>query len=188
MRDLASHLGVGTMSIYHHLPDKRALHQALADHIWSQLDLPPPDAPWEQRMQDLATQLWQAARRCPALVPLLLTRRFTGPEGLPAVEALLAAAHDAGFDPPGTVRCFRVLIGYAIGVAQAESARTAAGTDQALDWLRDDDTAADAFPNLRNALAGAHHNQPETEFEFGLAVVINGLRTALDWGPHQPEL
>ncbi|MEZ5410065.1 MAG: TetR/AcrR family transcriptional regulator [Acidimicrobiales bacterium] len=175
MRDLAAELGVGTMSIYHHLPDKRALHQAMADHIWSQLVLPAPDAPWDRRLAHLTTQLWEAARRHPALVPLLLTRRFTGPEALPAVEALLAAAADAGFDPPETATCFRILVGFAVGLAQAEVARTVAEREHGPARLGGGDDGGDAFPRLRAALAGPPVS-PEAEFEFGLEVVLSGLR------------
>jgi AcrR family transcriptional regulator len=187
MRDLAASLGVGTMSLYHHMPDKLALQQALADHIWSQLVLPSPEDCWEQRMGSLARQLWQAARRHPALVPLLLTRRFTGPEGLPAVEALLTAARDAGFDPPATVKCFRVLTGYAVGVAQAESVRATARRDDARRARRADSPAGDGFPNLRAVLDGAHHNRPDDEFEFGLHILITGLRDAAK-APSLPTL
>lgn len=178
MRSLAADLGVGTMSIYHHVPDKLALRQALADHLWSQLQVPDPTLAWEYRMRDLTTQLWRAARRHPALVPLILTRRFTGPDGLPAVEALLAAARDAGFDPPGTVRCFRVLLGYAVGIAQAESVRTAAGREPAQRALPPDPDAAAPFPNLRAALAAASSDDAEEEFRFGLEALLEGLRIA----------
>ena len=178
MRNLAASLGVGTMSIYHHVPDKVALRQALADHLWSQLHVPDPTLAWDDRMRDLTTQLWQAARRHPALVPMILTRRFTGPDGLPAVEALLGAACDAGFDTAGTVRCFRVLLGYAVGIAEAESVRSNAGPKPAhRDVPRDPDAAA-PFPNLRAALAGLDADDPEEEFRFGLEAVIHGLRIA----------
>lgn len=188
MRDLAAALGVGTMSIYHHVPDKLALHQALADHLWSQLQVPAPDLPWEDRMRDLAAQLWHVAQRHPALVPLLLTRRFTGPDGLPAVEALLAAARDAGFDPPGTVQCFRALVGYAVGIAQAGPVRTAATRDQAPRRARDDPRGAATFPNLRAAMAAADLDRPEDDFAFGLDALVTGLRAAAAGsGPPGPE-
>lgn len=179
MRELAAHLGVGTMSIYHHLPDKRALHQALADHLWSKLSLPDPATPWEDRMRDLTGQLWLAARRHPALVPLLQTRRFTGPDGLPAVEALLGAASDAGFDPAGSVRCFRVLTGFAVGLAQAEATRTRADDERPTRSAPGDGDTSARFPHLHGALASGALDRPLDDFAFGMDAILTGFRAAV---------
>jgi AcrR family transcriptional regulator len=175
MRELAAALGVGTMSVYHHLPDKRSLTYALAEHLWARMELPDPSRAWTERMRAITTQVWTTAARYPGLVPLLLTRRFTGPEGLPAVEALLHAARDAGFDAAGSVRCFRVLIGYAVGVAEAETARARLKDDDPLRRVRDDPAARLRFPNLYDSLDAAQHSSSTEEFNFGLELLIDGL-------------
>lgn len=179
MRELAAHLGVGTMSIYHHLPDKRALHEALADYLWSKLSVPDRATPWEDRMRDLTAQLWRAARRHPALVPVLLTRRFTGPDGLPAVDALLGAACDAGFDAAGSVRCFRVLTGFAIGLAQAEATRTRADHERPPRRALVDGEPAARFPYLHGALASGALDRPVDDFAFGMEAILTGFRAAV---------
>ena len=176
MRELAAALGVGTMSIYYHLPDKRSLNEAVADFLWTEIAVPSARLAWEERMRAIATALRKVARRHPGLAPLLLTRRHTGPEGLRPVEALLAAARDAGFGARGSVRCFRVLVGYVVGLAQAEVARSAVGLGASARWLRSRAAAA-RFPNLRAALtAAADKSFADEEFAFGLEILLDGFR------------
>jgi AcrR family transcriptional regulator len=175
MRDLAAALGVGTMSIYYHLPDKQSVKEAVADFLWAEIAVPPKRLDWQTRMRAIATALRRAARRHPGLAALLLTRRYTGPEGLRAVEALLAAARDAGFEARGAVRCFRVLVGYVVGIAQAEVARSAVDLGASARWLKGS-VAASRFPNLRAALAvAANRRFADQEFAFGLEILLEGF-------------
>jgi AcrR family transcriptional regulator len=176
MRDLATALGVGTMSIYYYLPCKQSVKEAVADFLWTEIAVPAKRLDWQTRMRAIATALRKVARRHPGLAALLLTRRDTGPEGLRAVEALLAAARDAGFDARGAVRCFRVLVGYVVGIAQAEVARSGVGLGAGTRWLKGS-VAPGRFPNLREALAvAANRKFADQEFAFGLEILLEGFQ------------
>lgn len=175
MRELAAALGVGTMSLYHHVADKDGLKQALAEFVWSRIAVPARDEPWERRMRSIATDLRVLARRHPSLVPLLLTRRYTGGPGLEPVEALLRAARDAGFDAAGSVVCFRTLVGFVVGSAGGEASRPP-GTDPAAVARAIAGHAPEArFPMLVEALDASRFVDPDDEFEFGLGIVLDGF-------------
>ena len=174
MRELAAALGVGTMSLYHHVADKEGLKQALAEFVWSRIAVPARDEPWERRMRSIATDLRALSRRHPSLVPLLLTRRYTRGRGLEPVEALLQAARDAGFDAAGSVVCFRTLVGFVVGSAGGETSRP--GVDPAVVARALPGHALDhRFPMLAEALDASHLVDPDDEFEFGLGIVLEGF-------------
>ncbi len=46
MRSVAAELGVEAMSLYHHVANKSALLDALADWAFEQISAPEVDAPW----------------------------------------------------------------------------------------------------------------------------------------------
>ena len=50
MRNVGAELGVEAMSLYHHVANKAALLDGLADWIFERFELPPDDAPWRQAM------------------------------------------------------------------------------------------------------------------------------------------
>jgi AcrR family transcriptional regulator len=176
MRDLARTLGVGTMSLYYHVADKSALEDALTEYVWAQIELPadPPPGDWQERLRTMARSWRRVMLENHALLPLMLTRRYTGPHGLAPVEELLDALGDAGFDAPDGVRCFRLLSAYVVGFVESEVARS----------LRDPGATAAAIsegtidrprPRLRAALRAAATLDSEDEFAFGLDAIVDSL-------------
>ncbi len=182
MRELARTLGVGTMSVYHYLPDKDAVLDAVTELVWRKVELPPtgPAHRWRPRIEALARSWRQVMLDHHRLLPLLLTRRYTGPEGLAPVEAMMSALRDAGYDAADGVRCFRLVTGFVVGFVEGEYARS----------LRDPAAVAATIaagmddgrhPRLMEAIRAAADISPDDEFDFGLQLVLDGVEARRPW-------
>src|SRR3712207_5487713 len=64
MRALASDLGVGTMSLYHHVPNREALLDGVVEVMMADIELPDPGSgSWDQRASRMARSLRAVAMR-----------------------------------------------------------------------------------------------------------------------------
>lgn len=177
MRRVAAELGVAVMSLYNHVGSKAALLDAVAEHILSGMIVPDdPAMPWTERARMLIRAFRKVAHDYPRCVTVVLTRKVDAPSAMVPVERALAIADDAGFDGETAVRIMRAMMAYAIGAQMRE-----VGAAKMLDYLPQGgagqwgDLDPDAFPHVlalrRNLLA----HDPETDFEFGLDLLIQAL-------------
>src|SRR3954452_3774312 len=90
MRSVAAKLGVEAMSLYHHVPSKKAMLDGLVDLIIQVADLPTGDVTAEQWIRGTAEGLRTVARRHPRPVPLL------GSRSVPLADPLSAQPFEAG--------------------------------------------------------------------------------------------
>ena len=103
MRRLASRLGTSPMSTYHHVPDKAALVEAIAEQVMSELERPPDGAPWDEVVRRMAASFRSLTRAHPAAFRVLLS----GPRPSALVRTaddVVQRLEDAGFstDEAGT--------------------------------------------------------------------------------------
>jgi AcrR family transcriptional regulator len=119
MRRLAAQLGCGTMSIYHHVPDKAALGEAIAERLMDDLARPATDEAWDDAIRTMAGSFRQLTRQHPDAFQLLLSG--------PRPAALVRIADDvverlisAGFSEAAAQTAFRSLIRYLLGTVLVE--------------------------------------------------------------------
>jgi AcrR family transcriptional regulator len=125
MRRLAARLGTSTMSTYHHVPDKQALIEAIAERVMSELEHPPDDVPWEEAVGRMAASFRALTHAHPAVFRVLLSGER--PAALVrTAEGVVHRLEAAGFDPEDAVMTFRTFIRYLIGstVLEADSPLT----------------------------------------------------------------
>ena len=79
MRSLAKHVGVEAMSLYHHLPNKEALLDAMVDRVYAGIDLPTPDGDWRAGLRRRSASVREVLPRPPWAPPLLESRPGPGP-------------------------------------------------------------------------------------------------------------
>jgi len=177
MRALAADLGVAVMSLYNHVPSKAALLDGVAEHIMGGMSVADdPDAHWTERGRALVRAFRKVAHDHPRCVTIVLTRKIDAPSGLRPVERALAIADDAGFDGETSVRIMRALLAYALGAQLRE-----VGAAKMLDYLPDDAAEhagrldAAEFPHVIALWQNLLRHDPETDFEFGLDLLINAL-------------
>jgi AcrR family transcriptional regulator len=170
MRGLANELGVAVMSLYNHVPGKAALLDGVAEQIMNGLELvDDPAADWQERARALVRAFRKVAHDNPRSVTTVLTRRIDTTAGLRVVERALAIADAAGFDGVTSVRIMRALLAYAIGAQMRE-----AGAAKMLERppVRLDPAE---FPLVASLAAELLTHDPETDFEFGLDLLIAAL-------------
>jgi AcrR family transcriptional regulator len=177
MRALAADLGVAVMSLYNHVPSKAVLLDGVAEHIMGGMSVADdPGAHWTERGRALVRAFRKVAHDHPRCVTIVLTRRIDAPSGLRPVERALAIADDAGFDGETSVRIMRALLAYALGAQLRE-----VGAAKMLDYLPEDAAEqfgrldAAEFPHVIALCQNLLRHDPETDFEFGLDLLINAL-------------
>jgi AcrR family transcriptional regulator len=120
MRRLAVRLGTSTMSTYHHIPDKQALREAIAERVMADLAEPDPDLAWDEALRELAWSFRSLTLAHPAVFQLLLDTPRPAALGA-AAESAIKRLMGAGFSPERAVLVFRTFIRYLLGVVVIEA-------------------------------------------------------------------
>jgi predicted RNase H-like nuclease/AcrR family transcriptional regulator len=102
MRAIAGRLGVEAMSLYHHVPNKDALLDAMVDLVFGEFHAPAGPGPWREELRTRSVTARQALLRHRWAVGLMDSRRTPGPETLRHHEAVLACLRRAGFSLAAT--------------------------------------------------------------------------------------
>jgi AcrR family transcriptional regulator len=122
MQAVATSLKVTPMALYRHVEDKADLLDGLVEGLLTQIELPDPGLPWEDRLRAIGRSTRALARSHPNVLPLLLTRPAVTPAALRAREAVLSALKDAGFGEEDARRSERLLSTAVLGFAASEAA------------------------------------------------------------------
>jgi len=176
MRRLGARLGVEAMALYHHLPGKGELLDAVQERLLDELTLPPRGSVEPlARLRAMARDYRAAAIRHPRAFVLLAARRFNTPRAFAYYETLLEAFADLGLDARGCARWFRLIGGFLSGAGMAEVAsreRVADATPLALE--RSPERIGD-FPRVRAVAPHLAVKSLDAVFEFGLDVLFKAL-------------
>ncbi|MFD8699070.1 TetR/AcrR family transcriptional regulator [Kitasatospora purpeofusca] len=183
MRRLGEALGVEAMSLYNHVANKDDLLDGMVDLVFGEVDLPSPGDDWHRAMRQRALSMRLALSRHRWAIGLMESRSTPGAATLRHHDAVLGCLRRSGFSLPLTAHAVSVLDSYIYGFALQEKTlpfdspqETAELAHSILDGLGDDE-----YPYLTE-IATAHVMRPGysygDEFEFGLDLVLDGLRRA----------
>jgi AcrR family transcriptional regulator len=181
MRRVAAALGVGTMSLYNHVPNKAALLDGVAEFIMADMAFAAdPDAAWQDQTRALARTFRDIALRYPRSVLVVTTRQPRSTVGLQPVEIALAAVRKAGFDDRVAVRLVRTFVGFILGSLIHQVSVAEAGT-AGLDAV-DKATLVAAleqaeYTNVRDLLPVLAEHDHVGDFEFGLELLIGAMES-----------
>ncbi|RSM79141.1 TetR family transcriptional regulator [Amycolatopsis sp. WAC 01375] len=192
LASVAKDLGVTKMSLYRHIGSKAELLELMADFA---IGDPPPVEPtgdWRAELTTLAEANRDVLMKHPWLVELPLSGPPAGPHAVAWMDAILRTLRDTGLDW-GTKGGILVLVGGYVRLACAQAIQLAEGRkdsglsqDQAeqaygrgLAELIDPGRFPDAAGFLTSGLGGSEQN---SDFDFGLDVVLNGIAALVDAG------
>ncbi len=177
MRKLGADLGVEAMSLYNHVPNKDALLDGMVEVLLGELEVPPEKAGWEERVREAYRGFRRLALRHPNVFPLLVVRPPDTMDGVWLVEEFLKTMGGAGFDSGTALHAFRTLSAYATGYAMAEirgfAMEPGGGRDGA------GALPAGEFPHISELGDRLDEVDRDAEFEFGLDLILAGLRERL---------
>ena len=180
MRAVGRELGVAAMSLYNHVADRAELESLVAGSVVGGIDIAPRSADPIDEVKRLMRALRDALNAHPEAIPLFLARPTASDAAMAPLEALLAALHDAGFTEVKLLRAFRTVFGFLMGFVQADltvptsSSRPAPLSQVVAGVFR---LPESRFPYFRTVAAHAATSSSDTEFEYGLEAVMQGLIT-----------
>lgn len=187
MRNVGKQLGVEAMSLYHHVPNKEALLDDLADWVFARIELPAPGQPWRPAMAERAASARGVLSRHPWALGLVESRRSPGPALLHHHNSVLGCLRESGFGVALAAHAFSVIDAYVYGFVL---------TEQNLPFDDDDDAAADelmasflamaeSYPYLaefNTTLTAGETYRYGVEFEYGLELILDGLERRMPRG------
>lgn len=177
MRKLGAELGVEAMSLYNHVPNKDALLDGIVEVLLGTLQVPSEATDWETRVREAYRAFRQLAHAHPNIFPLLVDRPPDTMDGIWLVEEFMKTLREAGFAPETALHAFRTLSSYAVGYAVSEIrgfAMEPAGTRPGAQTL-----SPENFPYIAELRSHLGHVDRDTEFEFGLDLILSGLKERL---------
>jgi TetR/AcrR family transcriptional regulator, tetracycline repressor protein len=177
MRKLGAELRVEAMSLYNHVPNKSALLDGMVEVLLGELRIPPEVEGWEERIRGAYRAFRRLAHEHPNVFPLFVTRPPDTMDGVWLVEEFLKTLVGAGFSPKTSLHAFRTLSSYATGYAMAEIrgfAMEPSGPRSGANAL-----PVDEFPRIAELNRELGEVDRDAEFEFGLDLILHGLRERL---------
>ena len=182
MRKLGGELGVEAMSLYNHVSNKGDLTDGMIDGVFAEIDLPIGGTDWRTAMRRRAISVRKVLARHPWATGLMESRSTPGPATLRHHDAVLGVLRGAGFSIVLAAHASSVLDSYIYGFVLQERnlpSRTKGSTRMAQVILAR--LATQEYPHVAE-LTVEHVLQPgydhDTEFEFGIDLILDGLERA----------
>ncbi|GAA2251880.1 TetR/AcrR family transcriptional regulator [Streptomyces amakusaensis] len=152
MRRLAEESGVSAMALYRHVTDREDLLIRMLDAVAESIPAPPAAGTPRERLTVIMHGMYEAFRRDPWVVQVLVTEGLASTRVLPVLEGVFAAFADAGLEPARGRDAYALLFSFLFGetlVAHHDRADTQARRMMlAVDPER--------FPRLREAIAAGY--------------------------------
>jgi AcrR family transcriptional regulator len=191
MRKLAKDLGVEAMSLYNHVKNKDDLVDEMVDLVVRQIELP-SDPDWERAIRQCAISAYDTFLRHPWACSLVMAPgdlRLEENPRLRYMDWLLGRLEEAGFSPELTYRGYHALDSHILGFTMWHLGHSTAreditGEEDARAFIAKliPQLRANGYPHVAEH-AEQHVSAPwrETlrEFEFGLDLILDGLKKAL---------
>ncbi len=183
IRRLASALGVGPMSIYHHVPSKEEIVDGMVDLVYAEISLPPEDLEWKAAMRVRCTSAREVLARHPWASPLMESRMSPGPANLRHHDAVLGCLLRGGLSLPMVAHAYASIDAFVYGFAFQE-ANLPDLSDGGFGEVAEEIAASfspETHPHLV-AFTMDHVLQPGYDFGasfgFGLDLILDGLERA----------
>lgn len=196
MRKLAAEMGVGAMSLYHHVPNKRALVDGMIDLVFAEIPTPEIGGDWKAAMRTRAMDIRAVLARHRWAVGHMEGVLEPGPNRLRTQNAVLGCLREGGFSVPAAIQAMSVQDAYIYGFALQERDLAFADTKDAaqraraqVDRIEERADAGEfakmqeAFPYLAEVVAG-HVSQVghdlDSAFAFGIDLILDALEQRRD--------
>jgi AcrR family transcriptional regulator len=179
MRSVARVLGVEAMSLYHHVPNKEALLDDLADWVFARIELPAVGDSWREAITARARSARSVLTTHPWALGMMESRPNPGPALLQHHDRLLGVLMTEGFSAALATHAFSAIDAYVYGFALTETSLPFEPGDGAEEAFADKVAAsAELYPHIarsRAELFGGGGYSFADEFDYGLELLLEGL-------------
>jgi AcrR family transcriptional regulator len=182
MRRIGRELGVEAMSLYNHVRDKEDILDGICEEVLAEFQLPQVDD-WVEAARLGAHEYRRLLLAHPNVITLMSERKgpFTNPDSLRAYEFALDLFRSVGLSKEDSVKAFHAFGGYILGYVMMELGPMLGGSLDEANVRAHREMArlvegAD-LPRLREALPHLVDCDVEQQFDFGLDLLIQGLRS-----------
>lgn len=187
MRRIGRELGVEAMSLYNHVQDKEDILDGICQHVLAEFRVSDVED-WAEAARLGGREYRRLLRDHPGVITLMTERKsaFTNPESLRGYEFALDVFHRAGLRGADAVKAFHAFGGYILGFVTMELGLRIGGDelDHELAHEQMARLAASAdLPRLREVLPHFMDCDDDEQFEFGLDLLIEGLRARASGRP-----
>jgi AcrR family transcriptional regulator len=181
MRRIGRELGVEAMSLYNHVRDKEDILDGVCEEVLAEFRIP-ESREWGEAARLGAREYRRLLLAHPNVITLMSDRKgpFTNPDSLRAYEFALDLFRSLGLSEADSVKAFHAFGGYILGYVTMELGPMLGGPEdeahlQAHERMAAVLQSAD-LPRLREALPHLMECDVEEQFDFGLDLLIDGLR------------
>lgn len=176
MRNVGKELGVEAMSLYHHVRNKEALLDGLAEWLFEQIEVPEIESDWRPALVVRSVSMRAVLGRHPWGLDLVDSRRTAGRAQLQHQDAILGCLRRNGFPVPLVAHAVSVVDSYVYGFVLTEQNLPFSqeeGPDAVVAQM-----ALDEWPHLAEFVSvqvtGRDYRYAD-EFLWGLDLILNGL-------------
>src|SRR5438477_4633737 len=182
MRRRGQEVGVEAMSLYNHVRNKDEILNGMVDIVFSEIDLPAAGEDWPTAMRRRAISARHALKRHPWAIGLMESRAQPGPATLRHHDSVLRNLRLGGMSIEMAAHAYSLLDSYIYGFTLNEQSlpfdsSPAKVAEVAGNIMRE--MPAGEYPYLTE-MAVEHAMKPGydygDEFEFGLALILEGIR------------
>ena len=184
MRRLGRELGVEAMSLYNHVEDKEDILAGIIETVLIEFRLPPAGGDWLDRVRTMAVEFRRLLLAHPNVVQLIAEHHGPprSPDGFQPVEVALSTLRAGGLSPQDTVHAYRALVGFVTGYVTLETGGLLSQDPEKHRWPEEEAflrTYAERLPTTLEMFPYLMECDTNAEFEFGLDMLLDGLRARL---------
>jgi len=179
MRAVADALDIKAASLYWHVKNKRELLDLMTDALIGECALPDPDLPWDEQLTAFGRELRRVMLSRRDASRVFDGRFVTGDTTVRAMESTVATLLGAGFTAKTASYALFTLLFHVVGFTRLEATMYVPGRRDELASTGEHLAAlpAEEFPAVRSIAGELVAPGLPDRFEFGLRMLINGLRT-----------
>jgi len=181
MRKLGEQLGVEAMSLYNHVHDKDDLLNGVIEQVMREFPFPtePSDGDWLEAGREVARGWRSLLRAHPSAIQLFAERKtpIATEDGLRPMDVALTALRNAGLSERDAVQAFHTIGGYIFGYVMMETGRLFGDPADAHEFP---EVSAERLPSVAACAPFLANCDFDEQFEFGLDLMIEGLRAKLE--------
>jgi AcrR family transcriptional regulator len=187
MRRLGRELDVEAMSLYNHVRDKEDVLTGIIEAVMMEFRLPEGGRDWLDRVRTMAVEFRRLLLTHPNVVQLIAEHHGppASPDGFLPVEVALSTLRAGGLSPEDTTHAYRALVGYVMGYVALETGGLLSPDPERHPWPQEEAFLrqfAERLPTTLEMFPYLTQSDNDAEFEFGLDMLLDGLRSRIGPG------